>query len=92
MSTLEEAGAVLAEPGEHTTPLVARGYTHPGLGDRVVVRLVGEAIVPAEDATLEVLGLQPESSTPVGHVRRRTIGFPAWPIITDPANARHAIT
>ncbi|QHN29349.1 hypothetical protein GII32_02075 [Gordonia amarae] len=92
MSTLEEAGAVLAEPGEHTTPLVARGYTHPGLGDRVVVRLIGEALVPAEDATLEVLGLQPESSTPVGHVRRRTIGFPAWPIITDPANARHAIT
>ena len=92
MNALEEAGAVLAEPGDHTTPLVARGYTHPGLGDRVVVRLVGEAIVPAEDATLEVLGLQPESSSPVGHVRRRTIGFPAWPIITDPANARHAIT
>lgn len=91
MNSLEDAGAVLPEPGEHTTPLVARGYTHQVLGDRTIVRLVGEAIVPAEDAMLDVLGLEPTSAVPVGHLRRRTIGFPAWPIIVDPANARHAI-
>ncbi|NLG54550.1 MAG: hypothetical protein GX542_02700 [Rhodococcus sp.] len=91
MNQLEEAGAVLPEPGEHTTPLVARGYSHSVLGDRTVVRLVGESIVPAEDAMLDVLGLEPVSAAPVGHIRRRTIGFPAWPIIIDPANARYAI-
>src|SRR5262249_26106766 len=28
---------------------------------------------------------------PVGHARRQALGFPAWALVNDPANGRHAL-
>jgi hypothetical protein len=90
--TLLEAGALLAAPvGEASVPVSARAYTHPALDGRVVVRVVPEPLVGAEDLALDVLGLQPADATAIGHGRRRALGFPAWALINDPGNARHAL-
>ncbi|WP_307867805.1 hypothetical protein [Umezawaea beigongshangensis] len=90
------AGAVLpAEgvgPGGDRDTISARSYTHPALDDRVVVRLVPEVLGRAEDLTLEFLGFtEPERATAVGVGRRSALGFPAWALIHDPANAHHAL-
>ncbi|MFJ2767160.1 hypothetical protein [Streptomyces sp. NPDC087300] len=77
-------------PAEGDT-LTARAYGHPVLEGRTVVRLVPEAIGPAEDLALEYLGFGGGTSTTVGRVRRRSLGFPAWALVNDPANGRHAL-
>ena len=45
----------------------------------------------ADKATLAVTGLELEGQTRVGHVRRRAVGFPEWPILHDPDNAQVAL-
>ncbi|MFE0515699.1 hypothetical protein ACFW2E_38940, partial [Streptomyces sp. NPDC058964] len=92
---LLDAGAVLP-PGttarEDADSLTVRTYTHPGLDDRRVVRLVPGTLGEAEDLALEFLGLVREPETPeVGQVRRETLGFPAWALVNDPANGHHAL-
>ncbi|NUT36879.1 MAG: hypothetical protein HOV79_27810, partial [Hamadaea sp.] len=92
--SLLEAGAIL--PGvprdAALDPMTARAYRHPVLSDRTVVRLVGEAVGPAEDLTMEFLGFAPEGEPArVGHARRQALGFPAWALVHDPANGRHAL-
>lgn len=86
-----ELGGITTDSNEVSVPLVAATYAHPALGDRPIVRLVPEPLLPAEDLTLGVSGLVAGGRRPVGHTRRRAIGFPAWPILTDPANAQHAL-
>lgn len=92
--------------------LVARGYRHPALDGRVVVRLVPEALVAAEDLALEFLGFDADAADAapsagsgssgsggtargggrrVGRVQRQALGFPAWALVHDPANGRHAL-
>jgi hypothetical protein len=56
-----------------------------------VVRLVPEAIGPAEDLALEYLGFGTADSAPVGRVRRQSLGFPAWALVNDPVNGHHAL-
>ncbi|MGW1884848.1 hypothetical protein [Streptomyces sp. NPDC001970] len=84
-----DAPAGGASPGD---VLTARAYGHPVLEGRTVVRLVPEAIGPAEDLSLEYLGFgaaaEPE---PVGHVKRQSLGFPAWALVHDPENGHHAL-
>ncbi|WP_435130519.1 hypothetical protein [Actinacidiphila sp. bgisy144] len=36
-------------------------------------------------------GAEAATAVPVGHVLRRSLGFPAWALVNDPANARHAL-
>lgn len=84
-------GGVAAGPVAGAVPLLARAYTHPVLEDRTVVRLVHEPLREVEDLSLAVLGMTPAGEEPVGYARPRAVGFPAWPIIHDPANARHAL-
>ncbi|MFF3454042.1 hypothetical protein ACFYXH_06870 [Streptomyces sp. NPDC002730] len=101
---LLEAGAVLplgagdsAGPGDEGQvqaqgdELTARAYGHPALDGRTVVRLVPEAIGPAEDLALEYLGFAPSGSAPVGRVKRQSLGFPAWALVHDPENGHHAL-
>ncbi|MBL7254254.1 hypothetical protein [Paractinoplanes lichenicola] len=91
---LLEAGAILAgEPsGGGLDTVTARAYTHPVLDDRTVVRLVGATVGPAEDISMEFLGFAPAAApVPVGHARRQALGFPAWALVHDPANGRHAL-
>jgi hypothetical protein len=71
--------------------LVARGYRHAALDERVVVRLVPEALGEAEDLALEFLGFAGDGGERVGRVRRQSLGFPAWALVHDPANGRHAL-
>ncbi|OIK23926.1 hypothetical protein [Streptomyces malaysiense] len=95
VTALLDAGAVLP-PGstarENADGLTLRAYTHPALDGRRVVRLVPDTLGEAEDLALEFLGLAREPGSPVvGQVRRETLGFPAWPLVHDPANGHHAL-
>ncbi|WP_329116913.1 hypothetical protein [Streptomyces sp. NBC_01465] len=95
MSGLLEAGAVLPLGGgvdaDAGDVLTARAYGHSVLDGRTVVRLVPEALGPAEDLSLEYLGFAAESSALVGRVKRQSLGFPAWALVHDPANGHHAL-
>ncbi|MFE9750506.1 hypothetical protein ACFYOT_36855 [Saccharothrix saharensis] len=89
------AGAVLpgtAEVGDDRDTVTARHYAHPGLDDRVVVRLVPAVLGRAEDLTCEYLGFDaPTRVAEVGTGKRSAMGFPAWALVHDPANAHHAL-
>ncbi|MFJ5214646.1 hypothetical protein ACIP98_08025 [Streptomyces sp. NPDC088354] len=95
VTALLDAGAVLplgTIAGEEADTLTVRGYTHPVLDGRRVVRLVPGTLGEAEDLALDFLGLIREPETPeVGQVRRETLGFPAWALVNDPANGHHAL-
>ena len=90
-SRAAELGGVSSNAVPDTVALQARRYAHPQFEGRMVVRLVRENLAEVEDLSLGVLGFAPDGAAGVGHVRNRAIGFPAWPIITDPANSRHAL-
>lgn len=81
---------VTATPTGDSTPLVAVTWSHPALpGARI--SLIPEPLLEAEALAMGVNGFAAEGHLPVGHSRRRAVGFPAWPILHDPANARHAL-
>jgi hypothetical protein len=92
-----DAGGLLpagakAPGGERVTTVVARGYRHPVLGDRVVVRLTPESVAAGDDLEMEVLGFgDPEPRGAVGQERQRPLGFPGWALVHDPKHARYAL-
>ncbi|GAA3152274.1 DNA-binding protein [Nonomuraea roseoviolacea] len=93
---LLKAGAVLPPgtegAGENAVPLVARAYRHPGLDDRVVVRLVADELLAAEDLAAGFLGLEPEGEPAVvGIGRRRSLGFPEWVLVRHPDDGHRAL-
>ncbi|SEG99196.1 hypothetical protein SAMN05444920_112282 [Nonomuraea solani] len=93
---LLKAGAVLPpgtpDAGDRAVPLVARAYRHPGLDDRVVVRLVAEELLAAEDLATGFLGLAPEGEPAVvGLGRRRSLGFPEWILVHHPEDGHAAL-
>lgn len=91
---LLEAGAILpgSTPEAGADAMTARSYRHPVLDGRTVVRLVGATIGPAEDLTMEFLGFEAAGDpVVVGHARRQALGFPAWALVHDPANGKHAL-
>ncbi|MEV7771035.1 hypothetical protein [Kitasatospora sp. NPDC086791] len=97
---LLDAGAVLppgtlpdaGRPDSAADVLTARGYTHPALDGRRIVRLVPGALGRAEDLALDFLGLTPDADpAEVGQVRQEALGFPAWALVHDPANGHHAL-
>lgn len=84
--------ALVEPPEPESTTLHAVTFTNTDAGSGVVVvRLVPEALIPAEEATLQVLGLAPTRSREVGHTTTRSVGFPAWVISTHPADTRQAL-
>ncbi|MGR6318786.1 hypothetical protein Q2K19_32080 [Micromonospora soli] len=91
---LVEAGAILpggeAQAGRDV--VTARRYSHPALTGRTVVRLAGATLGEAEDLSMEFLGFSRTAEpTGVGTARRQSLGFPAWALINDPGNGRHAL-
>jgi hypothetical protein len=94
-NALLSAGAVLpgtSDVGEDRDTVTARHYHHPALADRVVVRLVPAVLGRAEDLACEYLGFDaPARIEDVGTGRRSALGFPAWALVHDPANAHHAL-
>ena len=90
------AGAVLPPgtegAGERAVPLTARAYRHPGLDDRVVVRLVAAELGAAEDLAAGFLGLEPDGEpADVGLGLRQSLGFPEWVLVHHPADGHHAL-
>ncbi|MGW1208172.1 DNA-binding protein [Streptomyces sp. NPDC002499] len=90
------AGAVLPPDtegaGERAVPLTARSYRHPGLDDRVVVRLVAGELGAAEDLAAGFLGLEQDAEPAVvGLGLRQSLGFPEWVLVHHPEDGHHAL-
>ncbi|WP_406368926.1 DNA-binding protein [Streptomyces sp. NBC_00647] len=90
------AGAVLPPDsegvGERGVPLTARTYRHPGLDDRVVVRLVAGELGAAEDLAAGFLGLEQDAEPAVvGFGLRQSLGFPEWVLVHHPEDGHHAL-
>ncbi|MES5820639.1 DNA-binding protein [Streptomyces sp. RG80] len=90
------AGAVLPPDtegaGERAVPLTARAYRHPGLDDRVVVRLVAGELGAAEDLAAGFLGMEPDAEPAVvGLGLRQSLGFPEWVLVHHPEDGHHAL-
>lgn len=87
---LELGGILPLDQGcpDQASHLLAVQFDYHG---RPIVRLVAEELVTAEELTLGALGVSSECSREVGAVVQRAVGFPAWPIMHDPDNARHAL-
>ncbi|MGW7607958.1 DNA-binding protein [Streptomyces sp. NPDC054766] len=90
------AGAVLPpdtdDAGERGVPLTARTYRHPGLDDRVVVRLVAGELGAAEDLAAGFLGLERDAEPAVvGFGLRQSLGFPEWVLVHHPKDGHHAL-
>ncbi|MFJ5774282.1 DNA-binding protein [Streptomyces sp. NPDC093094] len=93
---LLSAGGVLPpdteDAGERAVPLTTRAYRHPGLDDRVVVRLVAGELGAAEDLAAGYLGLQPDAEPAVvGLGLRQSLGFPEWVLVHHPQDGHHAL-
>ncbi|WP_329572157.1 DNA-binding protein [Kitasatospora sp. NBC_01266] len=93
---LLQAGGVLPlgteGAGERAVPLTARSYRHPGLDDRVVVRLVAGELGRGEDVAAGYLGLEPAAEpVEVGLGLRQALGFPEWVLAHHPQDGHHAL-
>ncbi|AKK06430.1 hypothetical protein CMUST_10570 [Corynebacterium mustelae] len=77
-------------PKTHDVSLAAVSYSSD-LGLAPIVRLIPEPLIIAETLGLKNLRLNETTHTLVGYTPKRAIGFPAWPILTDPGNAQHAL-
>ncbi|AKK06431.1 hypothetical protein CMUST_10575 [Corynebacterium mustelae] len=56
-----------------------------------VIRLVAHPLETAETKMWETFGAEKQHHSLVGYTPKRTTGFPAWAILTDPGNAQHAL-
>lgn len=75
-----------------TERIVARTYTAPVLGDRVVITLSADRLVPAEDLAMEFLGLEGRAiSEPIAMQTRTALDFAHWALINQPKHAKYAL-
>ncbi len=86
-------GTTFINPHTHTdlTELTALTFHSQLIPEQTLVRLTPTKITLAEELALAEFGWQLEKGASVGFVLPRAIGFPAWPIVTDPDNAHHAL-
>jgi hypothetical protein len=77
---------------EAVDTVVARGYQHPVLPGRTIVRLTALSVVAGDDLEMTTLGFGAgEDRGAVGKERKRPLGFPGWALVHDPKNARYAL-
>ena len=70
----------------------ARHYPHSAMS-RPVVRLVPDAVAPATDVEMEMLGFgAPVVHEPSLTAPRRPLGYPGWALVNDPDNAAAALS
>lgn len=70
----------------------ARRYTHPDLGERPVISFLPESAGPGADLLAASRGFAPpQVSEPLTATRRQVLGYPAWALASDPANADVAV-
>ena len=80
-------------PQDYDVVLMAASFHAAALPTGPVVRLVPQPVIKAEQAALELVGLELNhvDVQQVGYAPNRTIGFPAWPMVIDPENSHHAL-
>jgi hypothetical protein len=84
-------GAKLAED-QRASAVTARAYSHPALDGKVIIRLEPDAVAAGTDAEMAAFGFgEPDASKPLGQVRFRTLGFPAWALVNEPKKAKAAL-
>ncbi len=84
-------GAKLADD-QRGSPVTARAYPHPALDGKVIIRLEPDAVAAGTDAEMAAFGFgEPSVSKPLGQVRFRTLGFPAWALVNEPKKAKAAL-
>lgn len=85
--------AIHIHPQNYEVVLMAAPFHTAALSAGPVARLVPQPVVKAEQAALELVGLELNHADvqPVGYAPNRTVGFPAWPMVLDPENAHHAV-
>ncbi|MEO8702853.1 MAG: hypothetical protein ABI867_22605 [Kofleriaceae bacterium] len=97
IATISAGGiaAIGAKPAtdQRTSPVAARAYSHPALeAGKVVVRLEPDAVALGTDAEMAAFGFSsPKVTKPLGQVRHRTLGFPAWALVNEPKKAKAAL-
>ncbi|MEV2189853.1 DNA-binding protein [Streptomyces phaeochromogenes] len=92
---LLRAGAVLPPGttggGDRAVPMFTQAYRHPGLDDRIVVRLV--AAEQGGGLGTGFLGLEPDGEpTEVGLGQPRALGFPEWVLVHHPWDGHLAMS
>ncbi|MDO4761292.1 MAG: hypothetical protein Q4A31_05185 [Corynebacterium sp.] len=84
-------GQIHTHARTNDVPLVALSFD-TGLGTNApLIKLVAQPLIEAETLALDTVGLRTTHSKEVGFTPKRAIGFPAWAILSDPPNARHAL-
>lgn len=84
-------GAKLAED-QRASNVTARAYSHPAMDGKTIIRLEPDAVAAGTDAEMAAFGFgEPEVSKPLGQVRFRTLGFPAWALVNEPKKAKAAL-
>jgi hypothetical protein len=95
LSQLEAGGLVGLDAKvdeKSTETMVARTYGAPVLGDRVIIRLTSERLVPAEDLSMEFLGLEGRAiSQPIAKQNRTALEFGHWALIHQPKHSKYAL-
>lgn len=70
----------------------ARRYQHPGIGDRVVIRLVNQLAAEGADQEMRWMGFANVGAEPAVALRQRqALGFPAWVLVYAPAQTKLAM-
>ncbi|MFO0923585.1 MAG: hypothetical protein U0905_13985 [Pirellulales bacterium] len=94
-SQLEAGGMVNVQTlidDKSTETIIARSYSAPVLGDRVIIRLTSERLMPAEDLSMEFLGLEGKGiSRPIAKQHRTALEFGHWALIHQPKYAKYAL-
>ncbi|MFE7437026.1 DNA-binding protein [Streptomyces tendae] len=101
VAELLRAGAVLPPGttggGDRAVPVFTRAYRHPGLDDRIVVRLTPADPSGTEPAAGDpaggFLGLVPVGEpVEVGVGQHRAMGFPEWVLVRHPSDGHLAMS
>ncbi len=75
-----------------TETIVARTYAAAVLGNRVIITLSADRLVPAEDLAMEFLGLQGTAiSEPIAMQTRTALDFAHWSLVHQPQHAKYAL-
>lgn len=89
-----EAGGLVGDVADpaRVDRVDARAWRHPGIPDRVVVRLVPAGIAGGDEAEARLHGFVPAGVVEgLGVQVRRSLGFPGWVLVNDPGRARMAL-
>ena len=89
------AGGLLPPLGSAGEPVAAMTFVHPAAAGRTLVRLASIAIEKGVETELGLAGFRPVrtegGAVVVARGQARALGFPAWALVHDPANARYAL-